>query len=72
VEDLCGGGDYLGDQRISVSLATTELKPEGSGTRLIYTEQGAFLDGLDDPKMREQGTHELLDALAKALQGGGS
>ncbi|MGZ4142000.1 MAG: hypothetical protein ACXVQY_05770 [Actinomycetota bacterium] len=26
--------------RISVSVATVELEPEGSGTRLVYTEQG--------------------------------
>ena len=36
-----------GDVRISVSLATIELRPEGTGTRLVLTEQGAFLDGHD-------------------------
>lgn len=55
------------DQRISVSLATVEFKPEGSGTRLVYTEQGAFLDGLDSVESREQGTADLLDALGAAL-----
>ena len=40
---------HLDDTRISVSLATVELKPAGKGTRLIFTEQGAFLDGYDDP-----------------------
>ena len=30
---------------ISVSLATIEFKPAGTGTLLIITEQGAFLDG---------------------------
>ena len=40
---------HIGDTRISVSLATIELKPEGTGTRLTFTEQGAFLDGYDDP-----------------------
>ena len=39
---------YLGEIRISVSLATVEFKPAGSGTRLIFTEQGVFLDGYDD------------------------
>jgi uncharacterized protein YndB with AHSA1/START domain len=28
----------VGDQRISVSLATVEITPSGEGTRLVYTE----------------------------------
>jgi hypothetical protein len=55
-------------KRISVSVATVELEPQGSGTRLIFTEQGAFLDGFDDPAMREHGTRELLDALGAELR----
>jgi uncharacterized protein YndB with AHSA1/START domain len=58
---------HLDATRISVSLATVELKPEGKGTRLIFTEQGAFLDGYDDAGSRERGTRELLDALDAAL-----
>ena len=60
---------HIGDQRISASLATIELAREGQGTRLTFTEQGAFLDGYDDPSDREQGTRELLDALGKSLGG---
>jgi uncharacterized protein YndB with AHSA1/START domain len=56
-----------GDTRISVSLATVELKPEGSGTKLVFTEQGAFLDGHDTPDLREHGTGSLLDALGAEL-----
>jgi uncharacterized protein YndB with AHSA1/START domain len=59
---------HLDGTRISVSLATVELTPDGAGTRLIYTEQGAFLDGYDDPAERERGTAELFDALGKELQ----
>ena len=59
---------HIDDRRISVSLATIELKPEGSGTRLTFTEQGAFLDGYDDPGDRERGTRLLLDALGKSLE----
>src|SRR5687767_8047071 len=44
---------HLDDHRISVSLATVELKGEGDRTRLVYTEQGAFLDGYDDASSRE-------------------
>jgi len=58
---------HLDDKRISISLATIELKPSGSGTHLIYTEQGAFLDGYDDAGSREHGTGELLDKLGTAL-----
>ena len=50
-------------RRISVSLAAVQLVPDGNGTRLIYDEHGAFLDGLDEPSERERGTRELLDAL---------
>jgi len=59
---------HLDDVRISVSLGTLELKPEGNGTRLIYTEQGAYLDGYDDAGAREHGTGELLDALGEELR----
>jgi uncharacterized protein YndB with AHSA1/START domain len=55
------------ETRISVSLATVEFKQDGAGTRLIYTEQGAFLDGHDTPAQREQGTGSLLDALGEEL-----
>jgi uncharacterized protein YndB with AHSA1/START domain len=58
---------YMNGTRISVSLATVELKPDGAGTQLMYTEQGAFLDGWDDAGSREQGTRDLLAALDKEL-----
>ena len=57
-------------KRMSVSVAVTEFVPEGDGTKLIVTEQGAFLDGLDTNEQREQGTGELLTALAAALEAG--
>jgi uncharacterized protein YndB with AHSA1/START domain len=59
---------HLDDALISVSLSTVELKPDGAGTVLVYTEQGAFLDGLDAPAEREHGTRELLDALGAELR----
>ena len=59
---------FLDETRISVSLATVELKPAAVGTRLIYTEQGAFLDGHDVPDLREQGMGTLLDALGAELR----
>jgi uncharacterized protein YndB with AHSA1/START domain len=59
---------HLDDRKISVSLATFELKTAGAGTRLVMTEQGAFLDGYDDAGSRERGSNFLLDALGKSLQ----
>ena len=59
---------YLDDTRISVSLGTVQIEPAGSGTRLTYTEQGAFLDGHDTPEAREHGTRELLDAVGRVLE----
>ncbi len=58
---------HLDDRRISVSLATVEFKAKGRGTTLVFTEQGAFLDGYDDVAGREHGTRIGLDNLASAL-----
>ncbi len=58
---------YLDETRISVSLGTTELEPDGGGTKLVYTEQSVFLDGHDDAGGREHGTGALLDNLAAFL-----
>lgn len=57
----------IGENRISASLATVELKPEDKRTRLVFTEQGAFLDGLDQVADREQGWREILGHLAREL-----
>ncbi len=59
---------HMDARKISVSLATFELHPDGSGTRLVMTEQGAFLDGYDDSGSRERGSGQLLDALGASLQ----
>jgi uncharacterized protein YndB with AHSA1/START domain len=60
---------HLDDTPMSVSLATVEFKPDGAGTRLIFTEQGVFLDGTDWVERREEGTRGLLDKLGAALHG---
>ncbi len=57
----------IGERLLSVSLTTVELKPRGQGTRLIFTEQGAFLDGQDAPQDRRKGTEDLLTALDTEL-----
>lgn len=55
-------------RRISVSVATLEFLAQDDGTRLVLTEQGAYLDGLDTSAQREEGTRGLLDALASYLE----
>jgi len=59
---------HIDEVRISVSLATVEFKPEGAGTRMVFTEQGVFLDGYDDSVGRERGTRALLDNLDAQLR----
>lgn len=61
---------HIDGRQISVSLGTMEVQPAGEGTRLIYTEQGVFLDGLDNADQRRQGTEHLLDALGRSLSEG--
>ncbi|HWY24684.1 MAG TPA: SRPBCC family protein [Nevskia sp.] len=56
-----------GDTPISVSLATVQIETEGTGTKLIFTEQCAFLDDYDGVASREEGTRYLLDNLGAAL-----
>ena len=59
---------WVDDARISVSLATIELHPAGKGTRMVVTEQGVFLDGLDQPAQRKHGTELLLAQFEAALR----
>jgi uncharacterized protein YndB with AHSA1/START domain len=61
---------YADGVRFSVSVATIEFVPADGGTALTWTEQGAYLDGFDGaeaPRLREGGTGEMLDGLAKYL-----
>jgi uncharacterized protein YndB with AHSA1/START domain len=53
--------------RISVSLSSAEFSAEGKGTRMVYTEHGAYLDGYDDSAAREEGTREIFDQLEREL-----
>ena len=55
-------------RRISVSLLTVELDAVAGGTRLVMTEQGAFLDGLDTNEQRIEGATDSLDSLEAYLK----
>jgi len=61
---------YWQDKKISVSLATIEFVLAGKGTKLVVTEQHAFLDGYEDAGSRERGTRGLIENLGVALAGG--
>ena len=58
---------HLDHKKISVSLTTMEFKAEGSSCRFIMHEDGAFLDGWDNPEGRRAGTEALMDQLARHL-----
>lgn len=60
---------HLDDVRISVSLTSFELRPDGDHTILTMTEHGAFLDGFaeDGNDIRREGTAILLDQLGAFL-----
>ena len=61
---------YADGARLSVSVATIEFTKRGDGTALTWTEQGAYLDGIDGPQapaLRQEGTTEMLDGLARYL-----
>lgn len=54
-------------RRFSISLATAEFRADGAGTKLLFTEQVAFLEGADGPDMRKEGWTYLFEQLAKEL-----
>jgi uncharacterized protein YndB with AHSA1/START domain len=58
---------HINGNKISVSIATIELAPDGAKTRLKITEQGAYLDGYDDAGKREHGANLLIDQLVAAF-----
>jgi uncharacterized protein YndB with AHSA1/START domain len=59
----------INGRRTSVSLLTVEFEESPTGTRLLMTEQGAFLDGLDSNEQRQEGARESLEQLAGFLAG---
>ena len=57
---------HVGGVKLSASLATVELVPEGAGTRLIFNAQGVYF-GADGWAEREEGTAVGMDSLASWL-----
>jgi uncharacterized protein YndB with AHSA1/START domain len=61
---------YWQGKKISVTLTSIEFVAAGKGTKLLVTEQHAFLDGHEDAGSRERGTQQLMQNLDVALAGG--
>lgn len=51
------------DTRLSATLCTVELLANGSGTKLILTDQSVFFDGRETPADRSSGWGKVLDRL---------
>ena len=57
----------VGDYRLSTSLTTIQLLPEGKGTRLVFTEQAVYYDGGDALQHRKHGVEYMLGKVAEAI-----
>ncbi len=57
----------IGAKVLSASLVTVEFDVASGGTKMTYTEQGAYFDGTDSAKGREEGTIYLMGRLGELL-----
>lgn len=55
----------LNAKPIEVVLTSFEFIPTDTGTDLIFTHQGSFIEWHDGPKMIEEGWRALIEKLAK-------
>ncbi|MGA7242012.1 MAG: SRPBCC domain-containing protein [Terracidiphilus sp.] len=59
----------LNGKPILIAVLTLEFVASATGTDLIFTNQGTYIDWPDGPGMLEQGWNVLFDRLQKALAG---
>lgn len=64
---VCGSTMTVGGHCISASQESYEFQPSGTGTKLVFTHQGAFFENADGPAMRQEGWAKLLEKLTKEL-----
>ena len=57
-------------ERVSVSLTTVDIVPDGQQTKLLLIEQVAFLDGKDNQANREEGLASMLDKIGESVAPG--
>jgi uncharacterized protein YndB with AHSA1/START domain len=60
----------LDGKGLSSSQTTVEFLATEKGTTLVFTEQGAYFDGPESAKGREEGTRGLLQHLEREVQNG--
>lgn len=65
---VSAGTMHRDDVRLSATLCTVELAPDGDGgTLLKLTDQSAFLDGRERPDERRAGWGKVMERLAAHL-----
>ena len=63
---LCSTMTIAG-RKISVSLVTFDLLPQGEGSALLCTFQGVFFEGADGPEIRKAGWEFLVERLGEEV-----
>ncbi len=53
----------MNGRRFSASLATVEFFPTDAGTRMLFTDQGAYFEHSDGPEMRRDGWTQILSRI---------
>jgi uncharacterized protein YndB with AHSA1/START domain len=69
---VSSGSMSRGSETLFVGVLTIELAPVDSGCLLRLTEQGVFLDGLDQSENHERGWKTMLERLAHTLTATGA
>ncbi|HEY4222750.1 MAG TPA: SRPBCC family protein [Myxococcota bacterium] len=59
---------FVDDTKLSSSLASITFAVEGKTTVVTMTEHGAYYDGHEDPRQREEGTRYLMAELQQAME----
>ncbi len=59
---------HLSGELHSVTLSSLNLEPNGSQTRVSYTEQIVFMDGQDGVEMRRGGTEWHFETIERLLK----
>lgn len=65
---ISAGTMHNGETRVSSTLFTAEFYPEGTGTRLLLTDQTAYYYGAEEPRDRRGGWRKILDRLQHYLE----
>jgi uncharacterized protein YndB with AHSA1/START domain len=64
---ISAGTMFAGDTRLTTSLCTIEVRPDGEGCHLTLTDQSAFLGTGETPADRRAGWETILKGLGDFL-----